>query len=374
MPEVRFFEDRDGNAVAYAVSGNGPLLICPAWWVSHVEKDWGEKNFRTFCDVLGEGLTLVRYDRPGVGLSDRNAAPRSLQNEANLIADVVDELGADQYSLLAMSCAGPPTLLHTSRQPERVSKLVFYGSYPKGQDICEPDVQQAVLATIRANWGMGSRAMADIFLPDEDRETFKRFAELQLHAAGVEKAAELLELTYDMDAQSTLSKISRPTLVLHRRGDRAIPHSSGIALARGIPDARLISLEGRAHPPWFGGLDAARYANAFVRGLPLHPGRESEASDNQCELDSSNRCLVLDRRKVPLTPLEYGVMAELIAAEGELVTRDHLLETVWKQPFEGSNRIDALVRGLRKKLGNHACAVETVIGHGFRFAGWARSD
>ena len=52
---------------------------------------------------------------------------------------------------------------------------------------------------------------------------------------------------------------------------------------------------------------------------------------------------------------------------GTVVTRDELLEHVWKQPFAGSNKVEAVVRTLRKKLGQHATAIETVTGHGYRY-------
>ncbi len=34
------FLPRGGRRVAYEVRGNGPPLIAPAWWVSHLELDW----------------------------------------------------------------------------------------------------------------------------------------------------------------------------------------------------------------------------------------------------------------------------------------------------------------------------------------------
>jgi hypothetical protein len=37
--------------------------------------------------------------------------------------------------------------------------------------------------------------------------------------------------------------------VLHYRGDRVIPHRGGLQLAEGLPDARLVTLEGRYHLP-----------------------------------------------------------------------------------------------------------------------------
>jgi DNA-binding winged helix-turn-helix (wHTH) protein len=73
---------------------------------------------------------------------------------------------------------------------------------------------------------------------------------------------------------------------------------------------------------------------------------------------------------VPLTKLEFGVMKYLDAHAGRVVTRDELLQNVWEQSFGGSNVVDAVVKTLRKKLGDLGGTLETVIGHGYRFTGF----
>lgn len=374
LPEIRFFRDRQGQNIAYSRLGEGPLVICPAWWVSHVEKDWSHARFRDFFVRLGEGLTLVRYDRPGVGLSDSPLGSPSLESEADLLADLVAELGAERYGLFAMSCGAPTAIVEAVRNPAGVERICFYGAYAQGQAICEPAVQNAVLSAVTAHWGMGSRAVADIFFPDADRETLNGFARQQRESASVEAAAELLRLTYNMDARPLLPQVRAETLIIHRRQDRAIPFEAARDLAAGIRGARLVTFEGRAHPPWLEGDEIARLANAFLCGreAPADAGREE--GPGGCRLDGDNRCLVIEGEEVGLTPLEFALMRELAAAPSRVVTRDELLERVWKQPFEGSNRIDSLVRGLRRKLGPYAASVETVIGHGYRFAGWTRQD
>jgi Transcriptional regulatory protein, C terminal len=82
----------------------------------------------------------------------------------------------------------------------------------------------------------------------------------------------------------------------------------------------------------------------------------------------ASRGLLVDGHPVALSPLEYGVVVELVAARGAIVTRDELLDRVWKQRHTGSNVVDALVRLLRKKLGAHTGDIVTVKGHGFRIA------
>jgi DNA-binding CsgD family transcriptional regulator len=90
----------------------------------------------------------------------------------------------------------------------------------------------------------------------------------------------LLELVYRNDVRADLEHVRAPTLVVHRRADRAIPYRLGRELAAAIPGARLIPVEGSAHFPWAGDMPSvaramrsmlAPEAPARVAGEPGEP-------------------------------------------------------------------------------------------------------
>ena len=56
----------------------------------------------------------------------------------------------------------------------------------------------------------------------------------------------------DTDVRHLLSRISTPTLVLHRRGDRAVRIGAGRYLASHIAQARFVELDGVDHWPFAG--------------------------------------------------------------------------------------------------------------------------
>jgi class 3 adenylate cyclase len=64
--------------------------------------------------------------------------------------------------------------------------------------------------------------------------------------------ARLVELAYRTDVTELLPAVTAPTLVLHRRGDRVVPFRMGRELASVLPNARLVTLDGDIHWPWFG--------------------------------------------------------------------------------------------------------------------------
>jgi pimeloyl-ACP methyl ester carboxylesterase len=360
---VRFTRDRDGRRVAYATNGQGPVLVCPAWWVSHLERDWDQPDFRAFFEHLGEVATVVRYDRPGVGLSDPCDEERTLEDEVALLDSVIEAADAPTLSLLGVSCGGPPAIAWTIANADRVDRLILFGSYARGSDVATLELQEAMCGLVRAHWGAGSRALADVFIPDSTAQERDAFSALQRDAASAEAAERFLRLTYAMDVSNLLSDVAVKTHVLHRRDDRAMPFGGGRALAAGISGAELIVLEGRNHPMWNGG-DAARPIADILRGV------EPKVDARGCRLDEASRELVRDGERVALTPLELGVLRHLITHAGKVVTRDALLERVWKQQYSGSNVVDAVMRTLRKKLGRWSPSVETVTGHGYRYETW----
>jgi pimeloyl-ACP methyl ester carboxylesterase len=369
---VRFMRDANGARVAYAAVGDGPLILCPAWWVSHVERDWEHPGFRNFFTRLAEGFRVVRYDRPGTGLSDRDVAPRTQACEVALLGALVDTLGEPQFSMFAISCAGPVALAYAATHPERIRRLCLYGSYASGSDAATPEVRDALSDLVTANWGLGSTALAAIFSPGASAQEIDIFSRQQIEWASGAKAAELLRMACAMNAVDVLSRVRAEALIIHRREDRLMPLEAGRRLAAGLPHARFMTLEGKAHPPWIDGHAIADIVHSFLTGKPLAPASSPDPATG-CRLDEGNRELVLEGRPVPITPLEYGVMLALIRASGRVVARDQMLTEVWETTFAGSNKVEAVVRSLRRKLGTFSPSVETVTGHGYRFNGWKQS-
>jgi len=264
--EIQFLQFA-GRRVAYAVTGDGPALVAPAWWISHLELDWRHQAFRELWEHVAEGYTLVRYDRLGVGISDREVRDQdlTLDGDIALLSAVLDELALDKVSLIGGSSGGCAAIAYAARFAERVDRLLLYGAYADGPSVTSPAVREAIVGTVRSHWGLGSRLLADIFFGDANSVERERLARYQRDAASPETAAVLLELIYRNDVQSELGRVRAPTVVVHRRDDRAIPYRLGRDLAAGIPTAKLIPLAGNAHFPWAGDSNSvARALRSFL--------------------------------------------------------------------------------------------------------------
>jgi DNA-binding CsgD family transcriptional regulator len=144
--------------------------------------------------------------------------------------------------------------------------------------IAPAPLREALVATVRAHWGAGSRLLTDVWIPGADAATRERFARLQRAAADPAMAAALLEAVYSTDVRAQAAGVRAPALVVHRRDDRAIPFAAGRELAALLPGARLAGLDGDIHPPWLG--DRASVLSAVTAFLDAeHPVPGAAAPD-----------------------------------------------------------------------------------------------
>lgn len=245
---IRFCEV-PGGRVAYATVGAGPPLVVPALWVSHVEHDWEHAEFRAFFGALASRHTVIRYDRLGNGLSDREVQG----DEAATLAALVDELGLDAFDVFGISAGGGTALTYAAAHPSRVRSLALFGAFAYGASIGPQPLLDAIVATVRAHWGTGARLLADVWLPGADATLREQFVALQRVSASSEVAASTLESIYTTDVRALLPAVTAPTVVIHRRDDRAIPHALARDLAAGLPNARLVTVPGAMHLPWLDG-------------------------------------------------------------------------------------------------------------------------
>jgi pimeloyl-ACP methyl ester carboxylesterase/DNA-binding CsgD family transcriptional regulator len=257
----------DGTAVRFAVTGTGPIAIYVPGWVSHLELGWALPIERSFYEGLSAGRTLVRYDRPGCGLSGPTDRADIIELELEVLELVAAAVGADRFDLIGASFGAPLAVRWAARHPETVSRLVLYGGWVDGRVVGAPAVREHVLALVDQPWGFATDVLTEIFAPDADAGFRALFARYQRESASAVMAHRLLAACYDIDIADDLDRVSAPTTVIHRKDDRAVPVAEGERLARGISGAKLTVLPGRTHVPFAG--DARAVLNAMRGGLGM---------------------------------------------------------------------------------------------------------
>jgi len=271
--QIRFCVTDDGSRIAYATIGQGPWLVITPGWITHLELNWQNKNVRSYYEALAINHTVIRYDKLGTGLSDRERSDFSLESEVKTLETLTDNLKLNSGALLGISEGGPIAIAYAARHPDRVNHLILYGSiFPRGEqslDEASKESLNSFISLMRTNWKMTARHMADRFLPDSSAAARERFSKITMESVTGETAAQMLSHAFRWDITPQCKSIQIPTMVLHRQGDMSVPFQVGRELAAVIPGARLVPLDGIDHIPSLGDTESIiRNINEFV-GNPV---------------------------------------------------------------------------------------------------------
>jgi DNA-binding CsgD family transcriptional regulator/pimeloyl-ACP methyl ester carboxylesterase len=249
-PPVRYLASATGPRIAWTASGTGrPALLVCAGWLSHLDLDWSAPASGELHRTLAQQRRLLRYDRPGTGLADREPLTPTLEGEVDIVERVVDAGGEAQVALLAAGLAAPIAIGYAALHPHRVSHLVLFapalGGLDSGAGTGRLDaLTDALGRLIRADWGLATGTLAELMLPGGDAAARRGYADYQRMAASPEAAAELLIALSGMDVTALLDRVTAPTLVLHRRDSRAAGVGAARLLAAQVRGARLRLLDG----------------------------------------------------------------------------------------------------------------------------------
>jgi pimeloyl-ACP methyl ester carboxylesterase len=254
--DIQFCTTADGVRIAYSVMGSGPVLVRVLGHFTHLEMEWEWPDLRHFWERLAERFTVVRYDGRGIGLSDSYTGEFTEEARQQDLDAVLTDIGAENAILLGISEGGWTSAIYADKHPERVGRMVLYGSYCRGATArpgYDAEEDAALVTLIRKGWGRDTPAFRQVFTshffrPDADPKLIAHFNELQRAAADPETAARYWKSIHDRgDGRELFGKVNVPTLVVHCQDDMAVSADEGRLLASTIPGAHLVLLPSGTH-------------------------------------------------------------------------------------------------------------------------------
>ena len=276
---IRYTKSDDLN-IAYQVTGAGDVdLVLVAGFVSHLMLDWTEPRHAHFLHRLGTFSRLIRFDKRGTGMSDRPGELPDLETRMGDVAAVMEASRCERAVLFGYSEGGPMSILYAASHPERVHGLVIYSSYARR--LWAPDYPWGFRPEERARYAVQLEQdwafEADMrrMCPNADDELARWWGERCRAATSPGAARALIEMASLIDVRDVLGAVQAPTLVLHRRDDSDSDIEEGRYLARHIPGARFVELEGSDH---FVGVDPDQILDPieqFVLALDSSAASES---------------------------------------------------------------------------------------------------
>ena len=154
-----------------------------------------------------------------------------------------------------------------------VERLILYGAVARHtgtDDYPWRPVHEKMAQRLLQMWGKPEALL--FFTPSraQDPAYVEIGLRLMRQTASPNQLRRLIAANAEIDVRAILPQIRRPTLVLHRRGDRAISKENGRYLADHIAESIYLELPGEDHPGWVGDQDAfidavVHFAKAPVR-------------------------------------------------------------------------------------------------------------
>ena len=263
VPETRYAKSGDLH-IAYQVVGDGrhDIVHVPGS-LDSLEIGWQHTGIEWFYRQLMRFSRLVLFDKRGTGSSDRlppEVVP-PLEDRIDDVRSVMDAVGSERATLLAVADGGPVAMLFAATYPDRVEGLILHSTSarvawasdnPWG---AKPEVAESLVAVVEKQWGTG---LLSSFFPETERREVARMERL---AGTPRDAAAFFRTSFATDVRSVLPLISAPTLVWHNTEHRLWRVEGGRYLGEHIRGA-----EYRERPGESGGLGWDREEGAELAG------------------------------------------------------------------------------------------------------------
>ena len=199
---------------------------------------------------MGRGDDIARSAdllRPaGHGASDpvTPGALPTLEQWADSITAVLDDLGSREAVLVAIDGAFAPAALFAATHPSRTTALVVLEGYADPLRTHRTDTRGIAAAQWSPCGGRGSSACRESGHAVERGDPGNVGTQERL-AASPGTFALMMPLLAEMDVRAVLPTVRVPTLVVHHTDDPIIPPAMGKDIADHIPGAKYVELPGR---------------------------------------------------------------------------------------------------------------------------------
>jgi two-component system OmpR family response regulator len=171
----------------------------------------------------------------------------------------------------------------------------------------------------------------------------------------------------NMDGYEFLERIrsqgnDTPAIVLTARGDRT-DVSRGLKLGADDYVTKPFGLEELT-------LRVAAILRRTQAGLVSGAGADAVLEVGRVRLDEDAHIVTLDGEPLDLSPTEFKLLLELMKRPNKVVTKSHLLDSVWDMSFaSNATVVDTYISYLRKKMHiNGYEGIKTIRGVGFQIA------
>jgi class 3 adenylate cyclase/pimeloyl-ACP methyl ester carboxylesterase len=251
--------------IAYQVLGEGSLdVVYIPGLINHVELVW-ETHQPPFLRRLASLGRLIRFDKRGTGMSDRDIGFPTLETRMDDIGAVMDAVDSEKAVLFGYYDGGALGALFAATYPERTAGLVLFHALPRF--VRSPEL--AWLETraqyerrgeeIVRHWGdveWFAKTWMGPLIPSLTGEELSALARYYFLSATPGAVNAFWRTNGELDVCHVLPLIRVPTLVMSRTHVPRADIRTARYLAENIPGSHLVELPGSDHAPTLGDVDS----------------------------------------------------------------------------------------------------------------------
>ena len=225
IPDNEGSVEHKGSRIHYATYGSGPAVILLHGGLGH-GGNWGHQ----VPALVESGYRAVLIDSRGHGRSTRDAQPFTYELMASDVLAIMDAVHFEKAALVGWSDGACTSLILSSLAPERTAGVFFFACN------MDPSGTKPFEATPALNRCF-SRHAKDYVQLSATPDNFNDFVE----------AVSLMQQTQPNYAADDLAKITVPVAIVQSEHDEFIKPEHAEYLAKSIPNAQMIVLNGVSH-------------------------------------------------------------------------------------------------------------------------------
>lgn len=257
--------------IEFAMEGDGPVVVG-----MHGAPGGYDQTFAHLGDLVPANFKLLGWSRPGYLRTPLDVG-KTIEQQADALAALMDELGIKRAAIYGMSAGGPAALAFALRHPDRVWALVLECAITQHYALHPDSLTQKIFSKLMFNdFGMW---LWDLFAKSSPKSTVrqlismessltpKQAVELLDHIMEdpkkVEYAVDMIESTCPISLRKVglhndleqcaalaylpLQSLRCPTLIMHGTADSDVPIQHAEFVAAYVPGAEFCRVEGGFH-------------------------------------------------------------------------------------------------------------------------------
>jgi pimeloyl-ACP methyl ester carboxylesterase len=242
----------DGTRLFVSEHGHGDdVLFIPGL-------GYGTWSWHRQVGPISQVARVLLMDNRGAGYSDKPPGPYSIAQMADDAYEVLRQRAAGPAHVVGASMGGYIALTLALRHPDAVASLVLRATTRGGRG--SRPVPKATLAAWAAAVPLGSTGFARATMPlsfaprwaEQHPEEFEELLDLRL---GAPTPTECWQSQYEacvsyLQRGLPRGPITQPTVIIHGTADRVVPYQNAAHLARRLPQASVVTLDGAGHLCW----------------------------------------------------------------------------------------------------------------------------